>query len=208
MPCAQATTNGDLNLKTLSHSDKTAMKASEVRKGQVVVMDGTNFIVLDFAHRTPGNLRAFVQMKLRNLSSGSQVEKRFRSDEQLDVPYVEHRDFEYLYSQGDEHVFMDVENYDQLTFAESMVGDSMKYLLPNIRVQVTYIDNKATSIELPATVELVVTDTPPSIAGATATNQYKDATLETGLIVKVPPFIEVGTKIKVDTRSSEYLSRV
>ena len=84
----------------------------------------------------------------------------------------------------------------------------MKYLLPNIRVQVTYIDNKATSIELPATVELVVTDTPPSIAGATATNQYKDATLETGLIVKVPPFIEVGTKIKVDTRSSEYLSRV
>jgi len=184
------------------------MKASEVRKGQVVNMDGTNFIVLDFAHRTPGNLRAFVQMKLRNLSSGSQVEKRFRSDEQLEVPYVEHRDFEYLYSQGDEHIFMDVENYDQISFEESMVGDAMKYLLPNTKVQVTYIDSKATSIELPATVELVVTDTPPSLAGATATNQYKDATLETGLVVKVPPFIEIGTKLKVDTRSGEYLSRV
>ena len=184
------------------------MKASEVRKGQIVNMDGTNFIVLDFAHRTPGNLRAFVQMKLRNLSSGSQVEKRFRSDEQLDVPFVEHRDFEYLYSQGDEHVFMDVENYDQINFGNDMVGDAMQYLLPNNRVQVTYIDSKATSVELPATVELSVTDTPPSIAGATATNQYKDATLETGLVVKVPPFIEIGTKVKVDTRSGEYLSRV
>ncbi len=173
-----------------------------------MTIDGTNFLVMEFAHRTPGNLRAFVQAKLRNLSSGSQVEKRFRSDEQIEAPYVETRDFDYLYSQGDEHVFMDTETYDQLNFDSSMVGDSMKYLLPNTRVQVTYIDNKATSIELPAAVELTVTDTPPAMQGATATNQYKDATLETGLEVKVPPFIGPGTKIRVDTRSGEYLERV
>jgi elongation factor P len=184
------------------------MKAVDVRKGQIVNMDGVNYLVMDFAHRTPGNLRAFVQMKLRNLNSGSQVEKRFRSDEDLDVPYVEHREFEYLYSAGEEHVFMDVETYDQLHFGPDMVGDAMLYLLPNTKVMVTYIDNKPTSIEMPATVELAVADTPPALGGATATNQYKDAKLETGLEVKVPPFIKPGERIKVDTRSGEYLSRV
>ncbi len=184
------------------------IKASDIRRGQIVTIDGTNFHVMDFAHRTPGNLRAFVQAKLRNLSNGSQVEKRFRSDEQIEAPFVETREFDYLYSQADEHVFMDCETYDQLSFDSSMVGESMQYLLPNTRVMVTYIDNKATSIELPPAVELTVTDTPPAIAGATATNQYKDATLETGLEVKVPPFIGPGTKIKVDTRTGEYLERV
>jgi elongation factor P len=103
---------------------------------------------------------------------------------------------------------MDIETYDQLHFDSSMVGDSMQYLLPNTRVLVTYIDNKPTSIELPAAVELTVVDTPPAIQGATATNQYKDAKLETGLEVKVPPFIGPGTKIRIDTRSGEYLERV
>jgi elongation factor P len=184
------------------------IKASDIRRGQIVILDGTNFQVLDFAHRTPGNLRAFVQMKLRNLASGSQVEKRFRSDEQLEVPFVETREFEYLYSSGNEHIFMDVETYDQIHFNEDMVGTSMPYLLPNSRVLVQYIDNKATSVELPPSVDLVVTDTPPELAGATATNQYKDATLETGLRVKVPPFVKLGDKVRIDTRSGEYVSRV
>lgn len=184
------------------------IKASDIRRGQVVSIDGTNYLVMEFAHRTPGNLRAFVQAKLRNLSNGSQVEKRFRSDEQLEAPYVEHREFEYLYSVDDEHVFMDVETYDQIHFGTDMVGDSMLYLLPNTKVMITYIDNKPTSVELPPSVDLVITETPPAIKGATATNQYKDATTETGLKIMVPPFIEPGEKVRIDTRSGEYVSRV
>ncbi len=184
------------------------IKASDIRRGQVVTIDGTNFLVMDFAHRTPGNLRAFVQAKLRNLTSGSQIEKRFRSDEQIEAPFVEHREFEYLYSSGDEHVFMDIETFDQIHFGTDMVGDSMAYLLPNSRVQVTIIDDKPTSVELPATVDQTVTDTPPSIKGATATNQYKEATTETGLKIMVPPFIDPGNKVRIDTRSGEYVSRV
>ncbi len=184
------------------------IKASDIRKGMVVTIDGTNFVVSDFAHRTPGNLRAFVQAKLKNMSSGSTVEKRFRSDEQIEVPFVESKEYEYLYSAGDEHVFMDVETYDQLSFPQDMVGDSIPYLLPNTRVQVRYIDAKPVSIELPASVDLTITDTPPSIKGATATNQYKEATTETGLRIMVPPFIGPGEKIRIDTRSGEYIERV
>jgi elongation factor P len=184
------------------------IKASDIRRGMVVTMDGSNFVVVDFAHRTPGNLRAFVQAKLKNMSNGTTIEKRLRSDEQIEVPFVETRDFEYLYSSGDEHVFMDCETYDQITFGPDMVGESMGYLLPNTKVQVTYIDDKAVSVQIPASVDLTVTDTPPSIKGATATNQYKEATTETGLKIQVPPFIEPGEKVRIDTRSGEYVERV
>lgn len=184
------------------------IKASDIRRGMVVTMDGNNFVVVDFAHRTPGNLRAFVQAKLKNMTNGSTVEKRLRSDEQIEVPYVEKKEYEYLYSAGDEHVFMDIETYDQLSFAKDIVGDSMGYLLPNARVMVTYIGDKAVSIELPASVDLIVTDTPPSIKGATATNQYKEATTETGLKIMVPPFIDPGEKVRIDTRSGDYVERV
>jgi elongation factor P len=184
------------------------IKASDIRRGMVVTIDGVNFTVVDFAHRTPGNLRAFVQAKLKNLSSGSTIEKRLRSDEQIEVPFVESKEYEYLYSAGDEHIFMDTETYDQLSFNAEMVGPSMPYLLPNHKVMVKYIDDKAVSIEIPASVDLLVTDTPPALKGATATNQYKEATLETGLKVQVPPFIDPGEKVRIDTRSGEYVERV
>jgi len=184
------------------------IKASDIRRGMIVNIDNVNFVVVDFAHRTPGNLRAFVQAKLKNMNSGSTAEKRFRSDEQIEVPFVESREFEYIYSSGDEHVFMDNETFDQITFPEDMVGTSMMYLLPNTKVLVKFIDDKAASIEVPASVDLIVTDTPPSLKGATATNQYKDATLETGLKVQVPPFIGPGEKIRIDTRTGEYVERV
>lgn len=184
------------------------VKASDIRRGMVVTMDGNNYVVVDFAHRTPGNLRAFVQAKLKNMTGGGNIEKRLRSDEQIEVPFVESKEFEYLYSAGTEHVFMDVETYDQLNFDQEMVGDSIPYMLPNTRVMVKYIDNKAVSIELPPSVDLTVTDTPPAIKGATATNQYKEATTETGLRVMVPPFIGPDEKIRIDTRSGEYIERV
>ncbi len=124
------------------------------------------------------------------------------------MPYVETKEYEYLYSSGDEHVFMDTETYDQLSFQPEILGTAMKYLLPNARVTVQYVGDKPVSVEVPASIDLTVTDTPPSLKGATATNQYKEATLETGLKVQVPPFIGPGEKIRIDTRTDEYIERV
>lgn len=184
------------------------IKATDIRRGMVITIEGTNFVVVDFAHHTPGNLRAMVQTKLRNMSSGALIEKRLRSVDQIEVPYVETKEFEYLYSTGDEHVFMDSETFDQLSFPPDILGTAMQYILPNSKVKVMYVDDKAVSVEVPASIDLVVTDTPPSIKGATATNQYKEAVLENGLKVQVPPFIGPGEKIRVDTRTGEYVERV
>ena len=184
------------------------IKATDIRRGMVITMDGTNFVVVDFAHHTPGNLRAMVQTKLRNMNNGSLIDKRLRSVDQIEVPYVETKEFEYLYSAGDEHVFMDTETYDQLSFSPLILGTAMQYLLPNAKVTVQYVADKPVSIEVPASIDLIVTDTPPELKGATATNQYKEATLETGLKVQVPPFVQSGEKIRIDTRTGEYVSRV
>ena len=184
------------------------IKATDIRRGMVVTIDNTNFVVVDFAHHTPGNLRAMVQTKLRNMTSGALIEKRLRSVDQIEVPYVETKEFEYLYSSGDEHVFMDTETFDQLSFPPEVLGTAMQYILPNHKVQVMFVDNKPVSVDVPASIDLTVVDTPPSIKGATATNQYKEATLETGLKVQVPPFVGPGEKIRIDTRTGEYIERV
>lgn len=184
------------------------LKATDIRRGMVINMDGVNFVVHDFYHHTPGNLRAMVQAKLKNMNSGALIDYRFRSVDQVEVPYVESKVYEYLYSSGDEHVFMDIETFDQLSFPPDMVESSMPYLLPNARVTVKYVDEKPVSIEVPDTIELTITDTPPSIKGATATNQYKDAICETGLKIMVPPFVGPGERVKIDTRTGEYLERV
>ena len=184
------------------------IKATDIRRGMVITIEGTNFVVVDFAHHTPGNLRAMVQTTLRNMNSGALIDKRLRSVDQIEVPYVETKQFEYLYSSGDEHVFMDSETFDQLSFAPEILGTAMQYILPNSKVQVMYVDDKAVSVDVPASIDLTVTDTPPSLKGATATNQYKEAILENGLKVQVPPFIGPGEKIRVDTRTGEYVERV
>jgi elongation factor P len=184
------------------------IKANDIRRGMVITIDGINFVVVDFAHHTPGNLRAMVQTKLRNMNSGAIIDKRLRSVDQIEVPYVEGKEFEYLYSSGDEHVFMDIETFDQISFPPEVLGTAMDYLRENERVKVTFIDGKPISIEVPPSVDLTVKDTPPAIKGATATNQYKDATLENGLKVQVPPFIGPGDKVRVDTRTGEYIERV
>src|SRR3954453_5249300 len=132
------------NEPSLSGVSRTAMmiKATDIRRGMVITIDGTNYVVVDFAHHTPGNLRAMVQTKLRNMNSGSLIDKRLRSVDQVEVPFVETKEFEYLYSSGDEHVFMDTETYDQLTFSPEILGTAMQYLLPNARVTVKYIDDR------------------------------------------------------------------
>jgi elongation factor P len=202
--------SASLNAALFREGFATAMmiKATDIRRGMVITIDGTNFVVVDFAHHTPGNLRAMVQTKLRNMSSGALIDKRLRSVDQVEVPFVETKEYEYLYSSGDEHVFMDTETYDQLSFSPEILGTAMQFLLPNSKVTVKYVDEKPVSIEVPASIDLVVTETPPSIKGATATNQYKEAVLETGLKVQVPPFIGPGEKIRIDTRTGEYVERV
>jgi elongation factor P len=184
------------------------IKATDIRRGMVINLEGTNYQVVDFAHHTPGNLRAMVQTKLRNLSSGSLIDKRLRSVDQVEVPFVESHEFQYLWSAGDEHHFMNLADYEQVSFGGDVLGTAAQYLQPEMKVLVKYIDGKPVSVEIPDKIDLTVVETPPALKGATATNQYKEAVLETGLKVMVPPFIDNGEKVRIDTRTGEYVERV
>lgn len=171
------------------------------------VMDGQLFICTVATHVTPGNLRAFVQAKLRRLSDGVMIEKRLRSTEEVEQAFLDRREMEYLYSDKGSHVFMDNETYDQLTVSDALLGDSIKFFKPNTRVVALTHDGEIVSLELPKVVELKVTDTTPMTKGATVTNQMKDAVLETGLRVRVPPFIEVGELLRINTEDGSYGGR-
>lgn len=183
------------------------MKASDMRPGMAFMVDGQLCICTQATHVTPGNLRAFVQAKLRRLSDGVIMEKRLRSTEEVEQAFLDKRDMEYLYSDKDSHVFMDTTTYDQITVSDELLGDTVKYFKPNTPVTALMHGNEIVSIELPKVVELKVTDTTPVMKGATATNQMKDATLETGLRTRVPPFIEIGEVVRVNTEDGSYLSR-
>jgi len=171
------------------------------------IVDGQLCVCTQSTHVTPGNLRAFVQAKLRRLSDGVTMEKRLRSTEDVEEVFLDKRDMEYLYSDKSSHVFMDTQTYDQITVSDELLGDAMKYFKPNTPVTALIHDEKIVSIELPKVVELTVTETTPQPKGATATNQMKDATLETGLRTRVPPFIEVGEVLRINTEDGSYLSR-
>ncbi len=182
---------------------------SQVRKGMVIVGDGGQlYHVVDRDLNTPGNWRAQLKLKLKNLKTGSITEEKVRPQDKVETAYLEKREMEYIYPEADAYVFMDTEHFDQISLQADMVGELMQYMKPNTRAQVTFHEGKALSVELPATVELEVTHTDPALKGATAAAQYKPATLETGLQINVPPFIGIGEKVKVDTRTGEYLERV
>jgi elongation factor P len=185
-----------------------SVKNSDVRKGQVIVGEGGElFAVLDRELITPGNWRAILNLKLKSLKTGSITVNRVKPEDKVDIAYLDRRQMQYLYQEGDGYVFMDNENYDQITLGKEWVGDQILYLKENENAQVVMFEGKPISLELPATVELKVTDTEPSVKGATAAAQYKPATLETGLKITVPPFVGIGDVVQVDTRSGEYLSR-
>jgi elongation factor P len=184
------------------------MRASEMRKGQTVKIDGKLYAIVDYQHVKLGKGGAVYQTKLKSLIDGSIQNVRLRSEETVEEAYLDRRTYEYLYSAGSEHVLMDVRTYDQVTLDDDAFGDGPKFLKPNTQLQVSMYEGRPVIVELPNTVDLKVTDTPPEIRGATATNQNKPATVETGLVVSVPPFIRVGDIIRVDTRSSEYVTRV
>ena len=183
-------------------------KYIDVRKGQVIKGDdGQLYAVVDREHITPGNWRAILNLKLKNLNTGSIAVSRVKPEDKVEVAYLERRKMQYLYQEGDGYVFMDNETYDQITLTKEWVGDQMLYMKENEEAQIIFFEGKPISLELPAMVELVVKQTEPSVKGATAAAQYKPAILETGLKVTVPPFIAIGEKIQVDTRTGEYLSR-
>ncbi|HEV3255520.1 MAG TPA: elongation factor P [Gemmataceae bacterium] len=184
------------------------MEYSSVRKGQVLVGDdGQLFYVVDRDLNTPGNWRAILQLKLKNLKTGSITVNRVRPQDKVEVAYLEKRPMQYIYQEGDGYVFMDTETYDQIALNKDLVGDMMLYLKEGDTAQVTFYEDKALSLELPATVELKVIETEPAVKGATAAAQYKPATLETGLKITVPPFVNIGEVLAIDTRTGEYLSR-
>ena len=183
------------------------MKASDMKKGQTIKIDGKLYTVVDYHHVKLGKGGAVYQTKIKRLEDGSIQNVRLRSEENVEEVYLDKRKYEYLYSSGSEHVFMDIENYEQITLDDDAFGDGPKYLKANTQIQMSMYEGKPVVVDLPYTVELEVTDTAPEIKGATATNQYKPATLETGLVVQVPPFIKTGEILLVDTRTGEYLSR-
>jgi elongation factor P len=172
-----------------------------------VRMDGALYVITKFSHVTPGNLRAFVQVKLKRVSDGASIEQRLRSGEDIDRVDLDRREAEYLYSDGTGYVFMDSESYDQFTLDGDLLGDAMLFVKPNTTLTVLVAEGKPVSIELPQTVELTVAETTPAIKGATATNQLKDATMETGLKTRVPPFITVGELLRISTEDGAYQSR-
>jgi elongation factor P len=179
-----------------------------MRKGQTVKIDGKLYAIVDYQHVKLGKGGAVYQTKLKSLTDGSIQNVRLRAEETVEEAYLDKRTYEYLYSAGREHVLMDTTTYEQMSLDDDAFGDGPKYLRPNTQVQVSMYQGRLLGLTLPNTVDLEVTDTPPEIRGATATSQNKPATLETGLVVQVPPFIKVGDAIRVDTRSGEYITRV
>ena len=183
------------------------IKATLLRAGMIIKHDGDLYTIYSVDHRTPGNKRAAMQTKMRNLRTGSMNEHRFGSTDRVEKASLDEREMEYLYSDSAGHHFMDQQNYDQVTLSEEVIGDHMKYLLANTVIHVDFFEGNPVGIELPNTVTLKVTETQPGMKGATASASYKPATLETGLQVMVPQFIEAGTRIKIDTRDNGYLER-
>lgn len=183
------------------------ISATEIRAGMIVVHNGELHRAHSVVHKTPGNLRGFVQAKLRNLKSGAMNEHRFRSEDKVEKASLDTHEMQYLYSDSEGHHFMNQETYDQVRLSDEIVGEAMKYLLPETVIEVDFYEESPVSVELPNVVALKVVETDPGMKGATASASYKPAKLETGLTVMIPQFVEVGTVIKIDTRDDSYLER-
>jgi elongation factor P len=184
-----------------------AIPATQMRPGMIIKHNNELHAVFSVEHRTPGNLRAFIQAKLRNLRTGAMFEHRFRSPDPIERVIVDEIPMEFLYADGDDYYFMNTENFEQTHLKRDTLGDSVEYLIANLQIRVSFFDGVAVGIELPQTVEMTVIQTEPGLKSATASSVTKPATLETGLVVQVPPFINEGEKIRVDTAEGAYLSR-
>ena len=181
--------------------------ANDLRRGMAINYNGDVAVVLDSQHRTPGNLRAFVQATLRSIRTGKSADVRFSSTEKIDVVPMMTRKMEFSYKDGEDYVFSDPEDYETVTLPPELVGDSKNFLVENATVTVTFVDDKAVSIELPSSVVLTVSDAPEGVRGDSANNVQKTVTMETGITVQAPLFIKTGEKIKIDTRTGKYMER-
>ena len=183
------------------------ISATQLRPGMVVKFNNDLYSVFSMTHRTPGNLRGFVQAKMRTLRSGTMMEHRFSSEDRVERANLEEQQMEYLYDDGEYYYFMNTENYEQMHLMKDLLGDATNYLIPQLRVSVEFYEGKPISVELPATVDMTVVETEPGLKGATVSNVTKPAKLETGLVVQVPAFITEGEKIRVNTAEGTYQER-
>ncbi len=183
------------------------IKAVDLRKGRTIVYEGELAVVRDARQVAKGNKRSYVQAKIKNLRRGTIFDVRFNVDERIEIPFVESKDYEFLYRDGNNFIVMDLETFDQIAINEELVGDAAVWMRPNLRVSCQVHEGRIIQLEVPVTVDLEVTEAPPVVKGATATNQLKDVVLETGVRVRVPPFIEAGERVNVDTRTGEYIER-
>ena len=181
--------------------------ATRLKKGMIIKLDGELFRIHDLMHVTPGNLRGFVRVKARNLRSHSMSEQKLRSEDVIERATLDEKEMQYLYSDGDGYHFMDTESYEQIHMDADTLGESVGFLKPEMTIRVEFYGDEPVGIELPQTVDLKVVETTPAIRGATASAQMKPATLETGYVCQVPPFVDEGDVVRVSTETGEYLAR-
>ena len=185
-----------------------SIQATRLRKGNLIKLGNDLFRILDLQHFTPGNKRGFIQARMRNIRTSTLSDQKFRAEEDVERAVLDEREMQYLYNDSDHYYFMDTSTYEQIHISTEALGDSKDYLVPDMTIRVEFYDVEPVGIELPATVDLVVKETVPGIKGATASAQVKPATLETGLVINVPPFVNEGDKVRVNTETGEYQSRV
>ena len=181
--------------------------ATQIRSGTLLMYNKELHRAHEVIHKTPGNLRGFVRVKFRNIRTGALADQKLRSEDLVDRATLDEREMQYLYRDGESFHFMDTGTYEQLHIDAEALGDNVNYLIPDALIKVEFFGSEPVGIELPPTVDLLVNDTAPGIKGATASNQIKPARLETGLVVNVPPFVNTGDKVRVNTETGEYLSR-
>lgn len=186
----------------------SSVQATRLRKGMLIKHGNDLYRILDLHHLTPGNKRAHIQVRMRNVRTQTLADHKFRAEEDVERATLDEREMQYLYNDGDHYYFMDTSTYEQIHISSEALGDAVNYLIPDSTIQVEFYESEPVGIELPQTVDLAVKETVPGIKGATASAQVKPATLETGLVVSVPSFINEGDRIRVNTETGEYQSRV
>lgn len=184
-----------------------AFPATQIRKGMVIVFEGEPCRIVDFRHHTPGNLRAMVQAKLKNIRTGSSFEHRFRADDAVERASMETHELEFLYESGDMYHFMNTENFEQMEMHEEMLGDDAQWMVPNMRIMAEFYDGHPIGITLPNTLTFEIVDTQPVMKTATKTASFKPAKLENGVTIQVPEFIPAGVRVRVNPNTGEYLDR-
>ena len=185
----------------------SSIQATRLRKGMLIKVGNDLYRILDVHHLTPGNKRAHIQCRMRNIRTMTLSDYKFRAEEDVERATLDEREMQYLYNDGDLFYFMDTSTYEQIHISQEALGDSKNFLMPDSVIRVEFYESEPVGIELPPTVDLVVKQTVPGIKGATASAQVKPATLETGLVVQVPPFVNEGDKVRVSTETGEYQSR-